>query len=113
MKAINTTAIIIGIAITFISCTAAKNTASVITYTQNVKAIIDFNCASSCHNALKPAGGIDLTTYDKVKYQALEGKLLMAIQHAEGAKAMPKRADKLDDATIQVVVNWVAGGASL
>ncbi len=111
MKTISPIAIVIAIAITIISCSSTKNTSTVITYTQNVKSIIDFNCASSCHNALKPAGGIDLTTFENVKMQSVEGKLIPAIQHAEGAKAMPKRAEQLDDATIQVIVKWVAGGA--
>lgn len=105
-----TTFAVIIIALT-LSCTASKNIGGPITYTQNVKSIIDGNCASTCHNAVKPAGGIDLTTYEKVKQQCLEGKLLLAIQHADGAKAMPKRAEKLADATIQVVVDWVNAGA--
>ena len=78
-----------------VSCSASKSAAKPLTYTENVKPIIDANCASTCHNAGRPAAGIDLTTYAKVKEQSTTGKLIPAIQHAEGAKAMPKKADKL------------------
>lgn len=97
-----------------VSCTAGKqSTVAALTYTTNVKPIIDANCASTCHNAGRPAAGIDLTTYEKVKEQSLTGNLLGAIQHAEGAKAMPKKAPKMDDAAIQTIVNWANSGAAL
>mgnify|MGYP003390641062 FL=1 len=98
----------------FVSCTAGKQaTSAALTYTTNVKPIIDANCASTCHNAGRPAAGIDLTTYEKVKEQTLTGKLIIAIQHADGAKPMPKKAPKMDDATIQTIVNWASSGAAL
>ncbi len=95
-----------------VSCSASKSAAKPLTYTENVKPIIDANCASTCHNAGRPAAGIDLTTYAKVKEQSTTGKLIPAIQHAEGAKAMPKKADKLSDANIEIIVSWVASGAA-
>jgi len=106
-------------AITVIGCKATKSTSttttttttSAFTYNQHVKTIIDANCASSCHNAERPAAGINLTQYAFVKKEALEGVLIPAIQHAEGATAMPKKADKLSDADIQTIVVWAAGGA--
>ena len=98
----------------FVSCTAGKQaTSAALTYTTNVKPIIDANCASTCHNAGRPAAGIDLTTYEKVKEQTLTGKLIIAIQHADGAKPMPKKAPKMDDATIPTIVNWASSGAAL
>ena len=98
----------------FVSCTTGKQaTSAALTYTTNVKPIIDANCASTCHNAGRPAAGIDLTTYEKVKEQTLTGKLIIAIQHADGAKPMPKKAPKMDDATIQTIVNWASSGAAL
>ena len=98
----------------FVSCTAGKQASlPTLTYTSHVKPIIDANCASTCHNAGRSAGGIDLTTYEKVKEQTLTGKLITAIQHAEGAKPMPKKAPKMDDATIQTIVNWANSGAAL
>jgi len=94
------------------SCAGTQSASTAaITYNGQVKAIIDANCASTCHNATRPAAGIDLTTYEQVKNHALQGSLIPAIQHAEGVEAMPKKAPKLDDASIQVIVNWAAGGA--
>lgn len=101
------------IALSFHACSATKsgNGANAITYTNNVKAIIDANCASTCHNAAKPAGGIDLTNYSAVKSQTLDGLLIKAIQHAEGADPMPKKAPKMDDATIALIVSWANANA--
>lgn len=96
------------------SCSASKTTASATTskysYSKDVRAIINENCANTCHNADRPAAGIDLTTYAKVKDQCVNGKLIPAIQHAEGVDPMPKKAPKLDDATIAIIVQWTAEG---
>ena len=109
------TAIICG-AMLLSACTASKSGSAsstpAITYSAQVKSIIDANCASTCHNAARPAGGIDLTTYEKVKEASLNGKLIPAIQHAEGVDPMPKKSPKLDDASIQVIVDWAASGAN-
>lgn len=103
------------------ACSASKSTTGetstvtikpkMLTYSSDVKAIIDLNCSSTCHGVGRPAGGIDLTTYDKVKDQALNGKLIPAIQQASGVEPMPKKAPKLEDATIQIIVDWAAAGA--
>lgn len=97
------------------ACSASRSTTGTtpaISYNGQVKSIIDANCASTCHNATRPAAGIDLTTFELVKQQALNGELIPAIQHAEGVTAMPKKAPKLDDASIQVIVDWAASGAA-
>jgi mono/diheme cytochrome c family protein len=99
--------------IAFASCSASKTTTATASYTyaKDVKTIIDGNCASSCHSADDPAAGISLVTYEQVKEQALNGKLLPAIQHLEGAEAMPKKNPKLDDASIQAILAWASAGA--
>lgn len=104
---------ITSITILMAACHTTKTTTTTsYTYTKDVKAIIDANCATSCHSATDPAKGIDLTTYANVKEHALNGKLLLAIQHLEGAVAMPKKNPKLDDASIQQIVAWAAAGAA-
>lgn len=110
MQVVNISALVLVAAITAISSAGTYNTAGVITYTDNVKSIIDINCATTCHTAIKPSGGIDLTTYEKVKQESLNGNLIPSIQHAKGVKPMPRRAEKLNEATIQIVVSWVADG---
>lgn len=102
------------ISVLIASCSATKNTTTTtngITYTKDIKPIIDAQCGMKCHNAEKPAAGIELTTYASVKEQSVNGKLIPAIQQVEGAKPMPKKNPKLDDASIQKIVDWVAGGA--
>lgn len=99
----------------FNACSGPKSTTTTttaISYNGQVKAIIDANCASTCHNASRPAAGIDLTTYAKVKQYTLEGQLIPAIQHAEGADPMPKKSPKLDDASINTIVTWASSGAA-
>jgi len=110
MQLVNITAIVLMAAINVIPSAGAYKSAGVVTYTDNVKSIIDVNCAISCHTSVKPSGGIDLTTYEKVKQESLVGNLIPSIQHAKGVKPMPRRADKLNEATIQILVSWVAGG---
>ncbi len=97
---------------TLASCSASKSKSAAITYSKDVRSIIDLSC-TGCHNAEKPAGGINLTTYEKVKEESINGKLIPAIQHAEGVESMPRKSPKLDDVYIQTIVNWVASGAAL
>ncbi len=96
---------------TAVACTAAKSNSTELTYTRDIKPIIDLHCANTCHNAEKPAGKIDLTTYANVKMQCLEGKLLLAIQQIDGAKPMPRKAPKLEDDAINKIVLWANSGA--
>lgn len=101
-----------------LSCTASKSATKTttetktITYTTDVRPIVDEYCGTKCHSAEKKAGGIDLSTYTAVKHEGIDGDLLGAIQHGEGFKPMPKNGDKLSDANIQLITNWVHTGAA-
>ncbi len=101
----------------FSACSASKKatssttTPAALTYSKDVKPIIDAYCGTKCHSAAKKAGDIDLSNYAGVRYESLEGDLLAAIQHAEGLKPMPKNADKLPDAKIQIIASWIQSGA--
>ena len=96
---------------TMAACSASKSSTTTLTYSKDVSKIIDLSCAG-CHNAERPAGGINLTTYENVKEQSVNGKLIPAIQHAEGVESMPRKSPKLDDVYIQTIVNWVVTGAA-
>lgn len=104
------------ITVVIASCSASKKTTTTttpaITYTKDIKPIIDAQCGMKCHNADRPADGIELTTYASVKDQSVNGKLIPAIQQVEGVTPMPKKNPKLDDASIQLIVDWVASGAA-
>lgn len=83
------------------------------TYTNDIKAIMDANCATSgCHNATSKAKGIDLSTYALVKSESANAKFLGSIEHKSGYNAMPQGAAKLADAHIQKIACWIEQGAA-
>ncbi|MEZ4804312.1 MAG: hypothetical protein R2852_02165 [Bacteroidia bacterium] len=82
-----------------------------ITYNLNVKAIIDNNCGKTCHSAEKHAAGIDLSTYDKVKKEAENGRFLGAIKHQGYYAPMPMKNPKLSDSTISIIECWIKNGS--
>lgn len=79
-------------------------------YTANVSVIINAFC-TGCHSGTVPSGNIDLSNYNAVKVQALNGRLVGAVTHAAGYSPMPKNANKLSDCQIVQIKKWVAAGA--
>ncbi len=80
------------------------------TYSNNIKGLIDMHCAKSCHSHNRHADGIDLSTYDMVKEEAIKPRFLAAIKHQMLATPMPLKASKLSDSTIQVIECWIVNG---
>lgn len=77
-----------------------------VTYTNQLKSIVDNQCATSgCHLTQFPSGW-DLSSYSGLKAVAENGLLLPSIMHSSGSP-MPKDLPKLDDCTIAKFVNWV------
>jgi len=81
-----------------------------VSYTNFVKPILDNKCLS-CHNQTLPSGGVDLSTYEKVKIESVQGALLGSIKQNGTAAAMPVGSSKLDDCTISKIQSWVNAGA--
>jgi hypothetical protein len=81
-----------------------------ITYSGNIKPIINANCIS-CHSGSNPSGGLDYTTHAGLSAVATSGQLVGAINHAAGFSPMPRGAAKLDACTIQQITKWVNDGA--
>lgn len=99
----------------FYACGSQKNTGTecgsfLTTYHTNVKPIIDNNCANSCHSAASHAAGIDLSTYSSLKAVASQPKFIGSVRHLAGFSAMPKKAPKMADSTVQVLSCWVKNG---
>jgi cytochrome c553 len=105
----------------FAACTSTKETikttpvtakidctSSALTYTSDIKAIIETNC-SKCHNENYEAG-YNFLTLESIKKAASKGELLRSIKHEKGLDAMPADADKLDDATIGKIECWINNG---
>lgn len=80
------------------------------TYAEDVKQIIDKNCAGSCHSAEKKASGIDLSTYENVKAEANKERFMMSLKHEGAYTPMPKKSPKLSDSTLNVLSCWIENG---
>ena len=75
------------------------------TYSGTISGIIEKNCLV-CHSASVASGGIVLATYEDVKRQIDNGKLIGAISHNSGFSPMPKNAPKLSTCDIQAIQTW-------
>ena len=89
---------------TKLNCSASNS------YTNNVKVLIDMHCAKTCHSASRHADGIDLSTYELLKEEAIKPHFMAAIKHQMLATPMPLKAAKLSDSSIQVIECWIVNG---
>ena len=82
-----------------------------VTYTQNVKAIIDNNCIS-CHAAVPRNGApMALVTYEQVQNAVQNRGLLNRISLNNGnSLLMPQGGARLPQATIDVMIKWNQDG---
>ena len=78
------------------------------TYTAAIRYIMANSC-TSCHNSQSSQGNISLDNYASVKESAESGKLLGAIEHQNGFKAMPP-ASKIKDCEIEKIHTWINNG---
>ncbi|WP_281233086.1 cytochrome c [Flavobacterium gelatinilyticum] len=76
------------------------------TYTKNVKPIIDANCIG-CHRA---GSSRALTTYAQVKASVESGALLARIQLQTGQQGIMPQAGRMAQTNIDVIVKWNADG---
>ena len=82
------------------------------TYTSNIKAILDTNCAKSgCHDAITVQSGVNLSTYATASAISMEDRFLGVIQHKSGYPPMPNDGPKLPDATVEQLTCWVQNGS--
>jgi mono/diheme cytochrome c family protein len=84
-----------------------------LTYTDDIKAILDTNCAlSSCHSETEAMMQGSMHDYDAAKAFVANQLIIEAINHEEGVEAMPRPegSAKLSDCTIDKIEAWVANG---
>ena len=104
---------------TFLRCTNtstddlidAQQLPSLVTYTEDVKTIIDNNCIF-CHSN-PPVNGapISLTTYNEVKNAIQNNSLLDRISKQTGeAGAMPLGGSRLPKNQIDLMIQWLTDG---
>jgi hypothetical protein len=82
---------------------------SLFTYAAIIQPIMATNCVG-CHKPGSLGGNIDLSTYNAVKAQATNGKLVGSATHSPGFVAMPQ-GSKLQDCQIEQIKSWVSAGA--
>ena len=78
------------------------------TYVADIKPIMEQYC-TKCHNTNEKAG-YNFLQLEGVKKAAANGHLLGTIKHAEGFSAMPARAAKIDQPTIDKIECWINNG---
>ncbi len=91
------------------------DTAGTISFSLQVKPIMESYCGTSGSNAAACHGssgssGIPLVTYSDVSDAVDNDNLLGSIKHLSGVSAMPKGGGKLDDCRIAKVEKWINQG---
>jgi len=77
-----------------------------VTYTNDVKPIIDNNCLNCHTNPPQNGAPMPLTTYDNVKEAVQNRGLIGKIESG----AMPKNGTPLSTSQVQTVKDWQTGG---
>lgn len=82
-----------------------------VTYTENVKSIIDNNCIF-CHGTTPTNGApMSLATFEDVKEAVLNRDLLNRISRPEGSSgAMPLGGPRLSQSNINIINQWNLNG---
>ena len=78
-------------------------------YSVQIVHTLNANC-TGCHAGATASGGILLDNYTNVRALALSGRLLGAITHSPGYRAMPDLAPKLPDCRIAEIRTWIRNG---
>jgi Cytochrome C oxidase, cbb3-type, subunit III len=78
-------------------------------YSVHVVNTLASNCVS-CHTGASASGGVMLDNYTNVRAVAMSGKLLGAITHSPGYRAMPDFAPKLPECRIAEIRTWIRNG---
>lgn len=88
----------------------ATCSSSNMTYTANIKPILQSFCFS-CHGNGLSENGVNFDTYAGVKAVVDNGKLIGVITHSAGFPAMPQGGAKLSDCNISKIQDWINHGA--
>lgn len=80
-----------------------------ISYTKNVKSIIDGNCVS-CHSSGRSASFRPLTTYAEVKTAVESAGLLSRIQLQSGQQGLMPQGGRMSQTNIDLIVKWNTDG---
>jgi len=82
-----------------------------VSFSADVRPIINANCTGGCHSAVKLDGGYDFSNYSGIKSAADNEVLYLSIAHLSGASPMPQGGNKLSDCDIKKIKAWMDAGA--
>lgn len=85
------------------------NPTTAISYSKDVKSIIDANCIS-CHSSGRSAAFRPLTTYAEVKTAVENAGLLNRIQLQSGQQGLMPQGGRMSQANIDLIVKWNTDG---
>lgn len=80
-----------------------------LTYSKDIKAIIDGNCVS-CHQSGRSASFRPLTTYAQVKAAVETAGLLNRIQLQSGQQGLMPQGGRMSQTNIDLIVKWNTDG---
>ncbi len=87
----------------------ANITSTTITYTKDIKPIMELSCVS-CHNPRQKEHVIDLSTYTGTKEHTKYSHFMGSLHHLKGFDAMPEHAPKLNDEVLKTIQCWISNG---
>ncbi len=79
-------------------------------FSLNILPIIKNNCYS-CHGFGQVQLGVNFDTYDNIKAQVDNQKLINVIKHSAGYKAMPLGLPRLSSCNVNKIQAWINKGA--
>jgi len=89
-------------------CTELCDTVN-ITFSGTVQPVIEANC-KGCHSGANPSGGVFLETYNDIKTNAQNGKLMGTINHEAGYSPMPQNGEQLSHCNQRAIEKWIEDG---
>lgn len=94
------------------SCIASTTcTFGTLSYSTDIKPIIDAKCTGGCHSSTKLDGGYDLSAYEGLKSAVDNEALYASITATLAASRMPKDGDALPDCDVKKIKAWIDAGA--
>lgn len=81
-----------------------------VSLSNNVRPILDLYCGG-CHIGKNYQGGVDLTSYDKIRVFVDDGSLSGCLNHISPFSPMPKNDTKMPSCQIAIIDKWIALGA--
>jgi len=84
------------------------DTSVVAKFTVDIMPVMNNSCnKSGCHNSTDAASGIILDTYNGIKAQAVNGRLMSSTGQTG---TMPKNAARLNSCTLAKIQQWINSG---